>query len=29
LADEMKNAFKNYVKDVKEGKFPEDKHCFH
>lgn len=29
LADEMKNAFKGYVKDVKEGKFPEDKHCFH
>lgn len=29
LADDMKNAFKNYVKDVKENKFPEDKHCFH
>jgi len=29
LADDMKNAFKSYVKDVKEGKFPEDKHCFH
>jgi len=29
LADDMKNAFKDYVKDVKEGKFPEDKHCFH
>jgi 3-methyl-2-oxobutanoate hydroxymethyltransferase len=29
LAEEMKKAFKNYIKDVKEKKFPEDKHCFH
>ena len=29
LADDMKKAFQDYVKDVKEGKFPEDKHCFH
>ncbi len=29
LGREMSNAFKNYIKDVKEGKFPEDKHSFH
>ena len=29
LAEDMKKAFKDYVKDVKEVKFPEDKHCFH
>lgn len=29
LGEEMKEAFGNYIKDVKEGKFPEDKHCFH
>ena len=29
LAEDMKKAFKDYVKDVKEEKFPEDKHCFH
>lgn len=26
---EMKMAFVDYIKDVKEGKFPEDKHSFH
>lgn len=25
----MKEAFKNYIKEVKEGKFPEDRHSFH
>jgi len=29
LAEDMKKAFENYIKDVKEEKFPEDKHCFH
>ena len=29
LGQEMKNAFESYIKDVKEGKFPEDKHSFH
>lgn len=29
LAEDMKKAFENYIKDVKEGKFPEDKHSFH
>jgi len=29
LAEDMKKAFENYIKEVKEGKFPEDKHCFH
>lgn len=29
LGEEMKTAFQNYIKDVKEVKFPEDKHCFH
>ncbi|MDP3765833.1 MAG: 3-methyl-2-oxobutanoate hydroxymethyltransferase [Nanoarchaeota archaeon] len=29
LGKEMKIAFKSYIKDVKEGKFPEDKHSFH
>jgi len=29
LGEEMKSALENYVKEVKEGKFPEDKHSFH
>jgi 3-methyl-2-oxobutanoate hydroxymethyltransferase len=29
LGKEMKSAFENYIKDVKERKFPEDKHSFH
>lgn len=29
LGKEMKAAFKNYIKDVKERKFPEDSHSFH
>ena len=29
LGKEMKAAFDNYIKDIKEGKFPEDKHSFH
>ncbi|MDP6599963.1 MAG: 3-methyl-2-oxobutanoate hydroxymethyltransferase [Candidatus Woesearchaeota archaeon] len=29
LADDMKKAFKDYIEDVKEGNFPEDKHSFH
>lgn len=29
LGNEMKAAFKNYINDVKEGKFPEDRHSFH
>ena len=29
LGQEMKNAFKDYIKDVKESKFPEDGHSFH
>jgi 3-methyl-2-oxobutanoate hydroxymethyltransferase len=29
LGNDMKGAFANYIKDVKEEKFPEDKHCFH
>src|SRR3989338_1887249 len=29
LGKEMKNAFKNYINEVKEWKFPEDKHSFH
>tara|TARA_Y100000310_G_scaffold242976_1_gene247294 strand:- start:2392 stop:3162 length:771 start_codon:yes stop_codon:yes gene_type:complete len=29
LAEDMRKAFENYVKEVKEEKFPEDKHCFH
>jgi len=29
LADDMKKVFRDYIKDVKEGKFPEDKHSFH
>jgi len=29
LAEDMKKAFENYVREVREGKFPEDKHCFH
>jgi len=29
LYEEMKSAFTEYIKDVKEVKFPEDKHCFH
>jgi 3-methyl-2-oxobutanoate hydroxymethyltransferase len=29
LGKEMKNAFENYIKDVKEGKFPADEHSFH
>jgi len=29
LAEDMKKAFENYIKEVREGKFPEDKHCFH
>lgn len=29
LGNEMKIAFEKYVKEVKEGKFPEDRHSFH
>jgi len=29
LGSEMKKAFENYIKDVKQEKFPEDKHSFH
>jgi 3-methyl-2-oxobutanoate hydroxymethyltransferase len=29
LGKEMKSAFEKYNKEVKEVKFPEDKHCFH
>ena len=29
LGKEMKKAFENYIKEVKEGRFPEDKHSFH
>lgn len=29
LSKEMKTAFENYIKEVKESKFPEDKHSFH
>src|SRR3989338_7244538 len=29
LGKVMKTAFDNYIKDVKKGKFPEDKHSFH
>ena len=29
LGKEMKNAFENYVKDVKEKSFPKDEHSFH
>ena len=29
LGNEMKTAFKNYINDVKEEKFPEDRHSFH
>ncbi|MBI2208579.1 3-methyl-2-oxobutanoate hydroxymethyltransferase [Candidatus Woesearchaeota archaeon] len=29
LGIEMKKAFQNYIKEVKEKKFPEDKHSFH
>ena len=29
LAEDMKKAFGNYIGEVREGKFPEDKHCFH
>jgi len=29
LGEEMRNAFKHYIREVKEGNFPEDKHSFH
>lgn len=29
LGKEMKTAFENYIKDVKENKFPADEHSFH
>lgn len=29
LHDSMLNAFESYRKEVKDGKFPEDKHCIH
>ena len=29
LGIEMKKAFEIYIKEVKEGKFPEDRHSFH
>ena len=29
LADDMKKAFENYIKEVKEGSFPQDEHSFH
>jgi 3-methyl-2-oxobutanoate hydroxymethyltransferase len=28
IGEKMKNAFKEYSREVKEGKFPEDKHSF-
>lgn len=28
LSDEIKKAFTSYVKDVSEGRFPADEHCF-
>jgi len=29
LGKEMNSAFETYIKEIKEGKFPEDKHSFH
>ena len=29
LDNQQQTAFENYIKEVKEGKFPEDKHSFH
>ena len=29
LADDMKKAFETYIKEVRQGKFPEEKHSFH
>ena len=29
LEEGMKKAFEDYIKDIKEAKFPEDKHSFH
>jgi 3-methyl-2-oxobutanoate hydroxymethyltransferase len=29
LGKEMKSAFQNYIKDVKQGDFPKDEHSFH
>jgi ketopantoate hydroxymethyltransferase len=25
----MKKAFRDYIKDIKEGNFPKDEHSFH
>lgn len=28
MAEDMVKAFQDYIKEVKEGKFPEDVHCY-
>jgi 3-methyl-2-oxobutanoate hydroxymethyltransferase len=29
LAGDMKKAFRDYIKDIKERNFPKDEHSFH